>query len=130
MPTGSAAPIGITVSDTTASLPNLPAGQRVYVSDGNQNEITVWSTSGTFISAITSTGACQLDRMRDAAADAAGNVFVANYEANDILEFSWNGTRLDLRQHLGDQGIRRRAVHEPVRRRRRHRPVHRRWQPG
>ena len=44
--------------------------------------------------------------MRDAAADAAGNVFVANYEANDILEFSWNGTRLDLRQHLGDQGVR------------------------
>jgi DNA-binding beta-propeller fold protein YncE len=92
LPSGAAAPIGITVSATTTSLPNLPAGQRVYVSDGNQNEITVWSTTGTFISAITSTGACQLDRMRDAAADAAGNVFVANYEANDILEFSWNGT--------------------------------------
>ena len=104
LPSGAAAPIGITVSDTTASLPNLPAGQRVYVSDGNQNEITVWSTSGTFISAITSTGACQLDRMRDAAADAAGNVFVANYEANDILEFSWSGTAWTCANSWGTKG--------------------------
>ena len=97
-------PIGITVSDTTASLPNLPAGQRVYVSAGNQNEIAVWSTAGTFISAITSTGACQLDRMRDAAADAAGNVYVANYEANDILEFSWNGTAWTCANTWGSKG--------------------------
>ena len=104
LPTGAAAPIGITVSDTTASLPNLPAGQRVYVSDGSQNEIAVWSTSGTFISAITSTGACQLNRMRDAVADAAGNVFVANYESNDILEFSWNGTAWACANSWGSQG--------------------------
>ena len=31
-------------------------------------------------------------RMRDAAADAAGNVYVANYESNNILEFTWSGS--------------------------------------
>ena len=41
------APIGITVSTTTADLPNLPAAQRVYVADGNRNQITVWNTDGT-----------------------------------------------------------------------------------
>jgi DNA-binding beta-propeller fold protein YncE len=92
LPSGTAAPIGITVSATTTSLPNLPAGQRVYVADGNQNEIAVFTTSGTYISAITSSGACAINRARDAAADASGNVYVANYESDDILEFSWNGT--------------------------------------
>ena len=104
LPTGAAAPIGITVSNTTASLPNLPAGQRVYVSDGSQNEITVWSTSGTYISTITSTGACVLNRMRDATADAAGNVYVANYESDDILEYSWNGTAWTCANSWGGQG--------------------------
>ena len=42
--TGGGAPIGITVSTTTADLPNLPAGQRVYVADGNKSQITVWNT--------------------------------------------------------------------------------------
>ena len=41
---------------------------------------------------ITSNGACTLNRMRDAAADASGNVYVANYESNNILEFNCNGT--------------------------------------
>jgi sugar lactone lactonase YvrE len=103
-PSGSAAPIGITVSDTTTSLPGLPAGQRVYVSDGNRSQITVWTTTGTFISTITSAGACVLNRMRDAAADAAGNVYVANYETDKILEFGWNGSAWTCENSWGSKG--------------------------
>jgi sugar lactone lactonase YvrE len=104
-PSGSAAPIGITVSNTTTSLPGLPAGQRVYVSDGNRSQITVWTTTGTFISTITSQGACALNRMRDAAADAAGNVYVANYETDKILEFGWSGSAWTCENSWGTKGL-------------------------
>src|SRR3984957_981817 len=109
--TGTAgAPIGITVSNTTTSLPNLPAGQRVYVADGTKSQITVWNTNGTAVTpaaaaTINSTGACALNRMRDAAADALGNVYVANYENNNILEFSWNGSAWTCANHFGTKGI-------------------------
>jgi DNA-binding beta-propeller fold protein YncE len=108
--TGTAgAPIGITVSNTTTSLPNLPAGQRVYVADGAKNQITVWNTNGTAVTptaaaTINSTGACTLNRMRDAAADPMGNVYVANYESNNILEFSWNGSAWTCANHFGTKG--------------------------
>jgi DNA-binding beta-propeller fold protein YncE len=108
--TGSAgAPIGITVSNTTASLANLPAGQRVYVADGTLSQITVWNTDGSAVTpaaaaTITSSGACTLNRMRDAAADALGNVYVANYESNNILEFSWNGSAWTCAKTFGTKG--------------------------
>ena len=107
--TGSGAPIGVTVSTTTANLPNLPAGQRVYVADGTLSQITVWQTSGAAVTpaaaaTIKSTGACALNRMRDAAADAAGNVYVANYESNDILEFTWNGSAWTCARTWGTHG--------------------------
>src|SRR3984957_17179858 len=117
--TGAAgAPIGITVSNTTANLPNLPAGQRVYVSDGTKSQITVWNTNGTAVTpaaaaTITDTsGTCggvtkalyKLNRMRDAAADAAGNVYVANYEYNNILEFSWSGSAWNCVNAFGTKG--------------------------
>lgn len=104
VPGSTGAPIGITVSDTTASLPNLPAGERVYVADGNKSEVTVFNTSGTYLSTITSAGACKLNRMRDAAADAAGNVFVANYENDNILEFSWSGSAWQCVTSWGTKG--------------------------
>ncbi len=107
--TGLGAPIGITVSTTTANLPNLPAGQRVYVADGTLSQITVWTTSGTAVTpaaaaTIKSSGACALNRMRDATADALGNVYVANYESNDILEFSWNGSAWTCARTWGSHG--------------------------
>ena len=109
--TGTAgAPIGITVSTTTADLPNLPAGQRVYVADGTQSQITVWNTDGTPVSPAAAatitdtTGACALNRMRDAAADAAGNVYVANYESNNIVEFTWNGSAWTCANSFGTKG--------------------------
>jgi sugar lactone lactonase YvrE len=108
--TGGGAPIGITVSTTTANLPTLQAGQRVYVADGNKNQITVWNTDGTPVApaaaaTITSTGACKLNRMRDAAADAAGNVYIANYDSDNILEFTWNGTAWACAAAFGTQGV-------------------------
>ncbi len=42
--------------------------------------------------------------MRDAAADADGNVYVANYESDNILEFTWNGTAWVCAAAFGTQG--------------------------
>ncbi|MFI5285493.1 MAG: hypothetical protein ACHQ4F_04155 [Candidatus Dormibacteria bacterium] len=86
LPSGGA-PIGITVSST-------PAGQLVYVANGTKSEIDVFTTSGAPASPakIVSKSPCTLNRMRDAAADSSGNVYVANYESNDILEFNASGT--------------------------------------
>ena len=64
--------------------------------------------------------------MRDAAADSSGNVYVANYEYNNILEFSATGRPEDL----GDQGQWQWPVQESLRRGRRHRSVHERRSPG
>ena len=117
--TGNAgAPIGLTVSNTTANLPNLPAGQRVYVADGTKSQITVWNTNGTAVTPAAAatitdtTGTCggvtkalyKLNRMRDAAADAAGNVYVANYENNNVLEFSWSGSAWNCVNAFGTKG--------------------------
>jgi hypothetical protein len=109
--TGTAgAPIGITVSTTTADLPNLPASQRVYVADGTQSQITVWNTDGTPVTPAAAatindtSDACALNRMRDAAADAAGNVYVANYEDNNVVEFTWNGSAWTCAGSFGTKG--------------------------
>jgi NHL repeat len=106
---GNGAPIGISVS-TSADLPNLPGGQRVYVSDGTQSQITVWNTDGTPVSPVAAatindtSGACALNRMRDAVADMAGNVYVANYEDDNIVEFTWNGSAWTCTNSFGTKG--------------------------
>ena len=82
---GGGAPIGVTVSTTSA-------GQLVYVANGTKSQIQVFSTGGTYQRTISSQGACTINRARDAAADASGDIYVANYESNDILEFSPTGT--------------------------------------
>ncbi|HAW11773.1 MAG TPA: hypothetical protein DCX12_12125, partial [Chloroflexi bacterium] len=74
-------PIGVTVSTT-------PSGQIVLVANGTKSQILVFSTSGTLQKTISSTGKCTINRARDAAADSSGDIYVANYESNDILEFS------------------------------------------
>ena len=80
----SGAPIGVTVSTT-------PSGQIVLAANGTKSQILVFSTSGTLQRTISSTGACTINRARDAAADLSGDIYVANYESNDILEFSSSG---------------------------------------
>ena len=81
---GGGAPIGVTVSTT-------PSGQFVYVANGTKSQIDVFSTTGVSEPTINSQGACVLNRMRDAAADSSGNVYVANYTTNNILEFNSAG---------------------------------------
>src|ERR1035437_3090113 len=85
---GGGAPIGVTVSPTGAPV----ASQLVYVANGNNSQINVFSTSGATVKTISSSSGCTLKRMRDAAADASGNVYVANYEGDNILEFSSTGS--------------------------------------
>jgi tripartite motif-containing protein 71 len=85
---GGGAPIGVTVSPTGAPV----ASQLVYVANGNNSQINVFSTSGAVVRTISSSPGCTLNRMRDAAADASGNVYVANYVSNNILEFSSTGS--------------------------------------
>jgi DNA-binding beta-propeller fold protein YncE len=85
---GKGAPIGVTVSPTGAPV----SSQLVYVANGTQSQIDVFSTSGAVVKTISSSSGCKLNRMRDAAADASGNVYVANYVSNNILEFSSTGS--------------------------------------
>ena len=85
---GGGAPIGVTVSPTGAPV----SSQLVYAANGTKSQINVFSTSGALVKTISSSSGCTLNRMRDAAADASGNVYVANYESNNILEFSSTGS--------------------------------------
>ena len=57
-----------------------------------KNDIMVLDTSGTLIQTLTSSGACTINRARDAAANSSGDVYVANYENNNILEFGPTGS--------------------------------------
>jgi len=82
---GGGAPIGVTVSTTSA-------GQFVYVANGTKSQIQVFSTSGAFQRTINPVGSCTINRARDAAADMSGDIYVANYESNDVLEFNSTGS--------------------------------------
>ncbi len=66
----------------------------IYVADGNKKKVRVFQPDGTQIRAIGSNGACQMAAVRDADADAAGNVYVANYTSQNILKLSATGTCL------------------------------------
>ena len=82
---GNGAPIGVTVSTTAA-------GQFVYVANGTLSQIQVFTTGGTNVETIGSQGTCKIENARDAAADSSGDVYVANYKGDDILEFSSSGS--------------------------------------
>ena len=74
-------PIGLSVSNDT-----------LFVADPNHLRVHVLDLSGNEIRFITSYGACIMGRLRDADADAAGNVYVANYDKSNVLKFNSNGT--------------------------------------
>src|ERR1700733_2860681 len=57
------APIGVTVSPLGAPA----ASQLVYVANGTESQVIVFSTTGTVEQTIVSNGVCTLTRMRDAA---------------------------------------------------------------
>ncbi len=76
-------PMGITVSD-----------DKVYVADAGRQRVRVFTTAGTQLQVMSANGACAFSQVRDADADAQGNVYVANYTNNDILKLSPTGTCL------------------------------------
>ncbi len=73
-------PIGLSVTNDT-----------VYVADPNRNRVHVFDTSGNELRFLVSQGACLINRLRDVDADSAGNVYIANYVANNILKFDSAG---------------------------------------
>jgi len=76
-------PIGVSVKN------NL-----VYVADAAKKKVRVFDTSGTQIRAFGQQGSCTFAPLRDVDADAAGNVYVANYTSNNILKMTAAGTCL------------------------------------
>ncbi len=64
----------------------------LYVADGAKKKVRVFTTSGTQVRAITQNGVCAFSNLRDVDADAAGNIYVANYLNNDILKLTSTGT--------------------------------------
>ncbi|HNQ06148.1 MAG TPA: hypothetical protein PKH97_03070 [Tetrasphaera sp.] len=83
-------PIGITAKKN-----------KIYVSDGAKKKVRVFDANGTQLQVFTATGACDLSAVRDADADAVGNVYVANYKNNNIVKFSPTGACLTT---WGSQG--------------------------
>ena len=75
-------PIGITIS-----------ADKVYVADALKQLVRVFDTSGAQLGRFGSVGTCTLANIRDAAADAQGNIYIANYLNNNILKISSDGTR-------------------------------------
>ena len=73
-------PMGVTVTD-----------DMVYVADASRRRVRVYSVGGTQLEVMSSTDECEFSQVRDADADAQGNVYVANYTNNDILKLSSSG---------------------------------------
>jgi DNA-binding beta-propeller fold protein YncE len=72
-------------------------GGLVYVAEGGKSDIRVFSESGTDVQTIadaTKGSPCFLKQSRDVDADSSGNIYVANYEQNNIVVFGPDGTCL------------------------------------
>ena len=64
----------------------------IYVADGLQKKVYIFDLSGNLVLQVASNGICSFSRIRDADADAAGNIYVADYLNDDILKLSPTGT--------------------------------------
>lgn len=73
-------PMGATVS-----------GSKLYVADAGVNVIRVFDLAGNQTLKVVPVAGCVLTGIRDADADAAGNIYGASYAANKIVKFSPNG---------------------------------------
>ena len=67
-------------------------GSLVYVADPAQRKVRIFDTTGTQVREMVTNGACNFSQVRDAAPDAAGNVYVANYLNNNILKLDPSGS--------------------------------------
>ena len=76
-------PIGLSVSNDL-----------VYVADAGKKLVRVYDTGGRHVRSFGSDGTCTFSALRDVDADAAGNVYVANYLLNNVLKLSPAGTCL------------------------------------
>jgi DNA-binding beta-propeller fold protein YncE len=67
----------------------------LYVSDVGKNAVRVLDpVTGNEVLEVDSAGACDLTALRDADADAAGNIWVAGYDTNELLKLSPTGACL------------------------------------
>jgi len=87
-------PAGDTVgSPIGISVHSVGGNDQVYVADGSKLSVRVWNASlTTQLLSAHSNGICVFSNVRDADADSAGNIYVANYLKNDVLKLSPNGT--------------------------------------
>jgi DNA-binding beta-propeller fold protein YncE len=70
-------------------------GERVYVADSGKNKVRVFDLAGNQLNEFKITsGACTFQDVRDADADAAGNIYVANYKGHNVVKLSSTGTCL------------------------------------
>jgi DNA-binding beta-propeller fold protein YncE len=89
-PTGNKISFALGVSVHTTA-----AGERVYVADSGKNKVRVFDLAGNQLNEFKITsGACTFQDVRDADADAAGNIYVANYKAHNVVKLSPTGTCL------------------------------------
>lgn len=74
-------PLGVTVT-----------GGKVYLADTGKNKIRVFDQAGAqLLSFATATGTCAFSAPRDVDADAAGNIYLANYKVNNVVKFTPTG---------------------------------------
>jgi glucose/arabinose dehydrogenase len=76
-------PMGLSISNDT-----------LYLADAGHQKVRVFSLAGAQQRVMSTNGSCVFSQVRDADADAAGNVYVANYTRNDLLKLSPTGTCL------------------------------------
>jgi DNA-binding beta-propeller fold protein YncE len=67
------------------------ANNLVYVADTGRKLVRVFDDNGNSVASFGTNGKCVIGGLRDVDADSAGNIYVANYENNDILKFTSTG---------------------------------------
>jgi tripartite motif-containing protein 71 len=75
-------PMGVTVS---------LSDHLVYVADAGKKLVKVYDQAGSLMDVIGSAGTCALANLRDVDASPSGNIYVANYTKNDVVEFNPTG---------------------------------------
>ncbi len=75
-------PMGLTISLTN---------HLVYVADAGKKVVKVYDQNGTLLNTFGSTGTCILTNFRDVDASPSGNIYIANYTKNNVVELNSSG---------------------------------------